>query len=325
MESTPLPSTKPTPLDWIFRILGFTTLTALAFTLPLFPTMELDASWRMALGRFFTEGRQFGTEVVFTYGPLGFAMGKTYWGDHWGLLVGWHVVQALVCTAMVYWHAYRLSGYSRVFFFLFFFLFGLTYQDAIHQTFMALAGMELIRRSNTPWRWSSLALLALLAIFSLVKFTNLLLGFFLVFLASGLELWQIRRPAGLRTFGLFLALFLLGWMICGQSLANLPAYFRSSWEISQGYQDAMGFASPSNQLYFGLASVGLMLAYLAINLATSPDRARGITLTLGALAYLYVNWKHGFIRADGHQIGFYFAALTVIVSAPLLLEDVPRL
>lgn len=325
MDSASPPASRSTALDWTFRVLGFLTMTAIAFALPQFPTLELDASWRMALGKFFVEGRQFGTEIVFTYGPLGFVMGKTYWGGQWGALIGWHVAQALICTAMVFWHAYRLTGYHRVFCFLFFFLFGLTYQDAIHQTLMLLAGMELIRRTDTPWRWSSSALVALLVVLSLVKFTNLLLGFFLVLLAGGLELWRIRRYTALRVPGLFLALFLVGWMFCGQHLGNLPAYFHSSWEISQGYQDAMGASCPPAQLYRGLAVVALMVAYLLVNTLTSPDRVRNIALTLGALAHLYLNWKHGFIRADGHQIGFYFAVLTIAATAPLLMADSARL
>lgn len=322
--ATSLPA-KSSPLDWVFRILGFVTMTALAFTLPQFPTLELDASWRMALGKFFMEGRQFGQEIVFTYGPLGWAMGKTYWGSHWGALIGWHVVQAVIFTAIVFWHAYRLSGYSRVFFFLFFFLFGLSYQDAMHQIIMAFAGMELIRRQPAPWRWSSLALLSLLVVLSLVKFTNLLLGFFLVLLAGGLAFWQQRRPAALWLPALFLGLFLVGWKLCGQHLGNLPAYFISSWQISQGYQDAMGFACPAYQLYLGLTVAALMVAYLLVNFFTSPDRVRSGALTLGALALLYLNWKHGFIRADGHQIGFYYTALAVIVTSPLLLADGLRL
>ncbi|HKB58147.1 MAG TPA: hypothetical protein VKC51_11215, partial [Lacunisphaera sp.] len=324
MDSATTTPAKPSPLDWIFRILGFVVLTAVAFCLPLFPTMELDSSWRMAIGKFFVEGRQFGKEVVFTYGPLGWAMGKTYWGGQWAGLIGWHVVQSVVFVAVVYWHAFRLSGYSRVFFLLFFFLFGLSYQDAMHHSIMALAGMELIRRSPGSWRWSSAALLALLAVLSLVKFTNMLLGFFLVLLAGGLELGKTRRLSGLRLPALFLGLFLLGWVLCGQHLGNLPAYLRSSWEISQGYQDTMGASCPPVQLYLGLTVAGLMIAYLLINLATHPDRLRGIALTLGATAYIYLNWKHGFIRADGHQIGFYYAVLTVIVCSPLLLEDAPR-
>jgi hypothetical protein len=325
METASAPSARPGLLDWTFRGLGFVAMVLVAFTLPYFPAMELDSSWRMAIGKFFMEGRQFGREIVFTYGPLGWAMGKTFWGANWNVLVGWHIVQAIVFSAVVFWHAYRLTGYARVFFFLFFFLFGLSYQDAIHQTVMAFAGWELIRRSEESWRWSSLGWIALLVVLSLVKFTNLLLGFFVVLVAGALALWKTRRATGLIVPGVFLALFIAGWAACGQNPLNLPAYFISSWQISQGYQDAMGLSCPAGQLYRGLGVVALVVAFLGVNFLTSADRVRNGALTLGALALLYLNWKHGYIRADGHQIGFFYAALTVIVSAPLVLEPSPVL
>lgn len=324
MDQALSPTVKPSVLDWTFRILGFIVLVAIAFTLPNFPAGDLDNSWRMALGKFFAEGRQFGTEIVFTYGPLGFVMGKTYWGGQWASLIAWQAVQAVVFAAVVYWHGYRLTGYSRLFFFLFFFLFGLTYEDAMHQTVIAFAGFELIRRSNVPWRWSSVALLVLLTVLSLVKFTNMLLALILVLLAGGLELWVRRRVSALRLPALFLGMFLAGWMLCGQHVGNIPAYLHSSWEISQGYQDTMGFSCPPYQLYLGVTVLLLLVAYVALNLFTHPDRLRSAALSLGTGAYVYLNWKHGFIRADGHQVGFYYAALSVIVTAPLLLEDAPR-
>jgi hypothetical protein len=324
MNPSPAPAAKPTQLDWFFRVLGFLVMVIMAFALPGFPAVELDASWRMALGRFFTEGRQFGTDIVFTYGPLGWTMGKTYWGGQWAGLIGWHVGQALVFTAMIYWHGYRLQGYQRMFFFLFFFLFGLSYEDAAHQTIVAFAGLELIRRAHGPWRWSSLGLIALLVVLSLVKFTDLMLAVVLVGLAGALELWTSRRAFAVRVPALYLGLMLLGWKLCGQDLGNIPAYLRSSWEISQGYQDTMGTSCPPLQLVFGLTVAALVVTGLLLNLAAHPERGRGAVLTLATTGYLFVNWKHGFIRADGHQVGFYFAALTVIVTMPLLVGEAPR-
>jgi hypothetical protein len=323
-QTSPSPG-KPTALDWFFRALGFATLVAGAFTLPSFPSAGLDDSWRMALGKFFQEGRQFGTEVVFTYGPLGFQMGKTYWGGQWGSLIAWQVVQAFIAAGMVYWYGLRLNGYSRAAFFIFFFIWGLSYEDALHQILIALGGCEIIRRSNAPWRWDTAALILLLAISSLVKFTNLVLCLALVTLAGGLELWTRRRAAAVRVPFIFLAMFLLGWVLCGQSLANLPAYFHSSWEISQGYQDVMGFSCPPRQLYVGLITLVLIVTYAALNFATHGDRVRSFALSAGVGAFIYLNWKHGFIRADGHQIGFYYAALTLAVTGPLLLEESARL
>jgi hypothetical protein len=308
-------------LNWVFRILGFSAMVAVAFSLPLFPALELDSSWRQAIGKFYFEGLQFGKEVVFTYGPLGFSMGKTYWGDHLTVLIWWHVIQAVVFSAVVYWHAYQLKGYSRIFFFGFFLLFGLSYQDAVHQTIIAFAGLALIRRSDQPWRWTAMFWLVLLVILSLVKFTNMLVAFFFVLLAGALEFYRTRQWQSLRVPAIFTILFLIGWRLCGQHISNLPAYFHSSWEISQGYLDAMGLAPNSSQLYHALIVAALVCVYLALNFLTAPDRIKNLALTLGTGGYLYVNWKHGFIRADGHQIGFYYAALTVMVGCPLLLAD----
>ncbi|MCC6415533.1 MAG: hypothetical protein IT582_06465 [Opitutaceae bacterium] len=308
-------------LDGMFQVLGFLILVALAFRLPAFPALELDSSWRQALGRFYFDGLQFGTDVVFTYGPLGFAMGNTFWGDHWSVLIGWQLAEALVFAGVVYWHARHLAGYSRIFFLGFFFLFGLSYVDAAHQSIITLAGLALVRGQNQPWRWGSLFWLLLLAVLSLVKFTNLLLAFFLVLLAG---LHELRRPwrwQSLRVPLLFVALVLVGWRLCGQQLGHLPAYAWGSWEISQGYQDTMGFASNSWQLRNAIIVAALILAYLALNLLTAPDRRKTLLLTTGVLGYLYLNWKHGFIRADGHQVGWYYAVLTVAVTSPLLLGD----
>jgi hypothetical protein len=315
---------RPSPLDWTFRVLGFVVLVASAFAMPGFPSTELDASWRMALGKLFVEGKQFGTEVVFTYGPLGWVMGKTYWGGQWASLLAWHATLSVIFVVVLYRLGFQLQGYRRLFFFAYFFLFGLSYQDAMHQIIAVMVGLELIQRSDKEWRWSTLAWIALLAVLALVKFTNLVLCIALVGLAGGLDLWLRRRWTSVRIPLLFAGAFVVGWMLCGQNPLNLPAYFRSSWEISEGYQDAMGFPCPTYQLVIGLVTALLMLTYLAINLATHPNRIRGTALTLGAGAVLYLNWKHGYIRADGHQVGFYYVVLAVVVSAPLLLEDGPR-
>lgn len=312
---------RPSVTDWVFRVLGFLALVSLGFNLPEFPDTGLDPAWRMVLGRMFAEGRQFGTEVVFTYGPLGFIMGNTYWGGQWySLLVG-QLVIALTFAVVLFWHAHQLQGYRRIFFLGFFYLLGLTYQDAAHQIVIVMAGLALVRRAEKSWRWSSLVWVLLLAGLSLIKFTNLTLAAGLVVLAGAAGLRRGWTPRALIVPGVYLVAFLVGWVACGQHLATLLGYLRSSWAISQGYQDAMGFSCPPTQLYLGLTTLGLVVAYAALVWFTAVDRIRSATLVLGLGMFIHLNWKHGFIRPDGHQIGFYFAALTVAVAGSLLLDD----
>lgn len=325
MQQNSVIPTKPSPIDCVFRVLGFLILVAAAFHLPAYPEQGLDASWRMGLGKFFLEGRQFGTEVVFTYGPLGFIMGNTYWGGLWTSLILWHVALSVIFAMVIFWYGFKVNGYNRLFFFTFFFLFGLGYQDAIHQIIIALVGLELIKRSDRDWHWSTVILIGLLTLLSLVKFTNIVLSVVLIILASALAFWVHRKVlTALRVPLIYMGTFLLGWMLCGQHLTNLPKYFYSSWQISQGYQDTMGIACPPMQLYLGLTVLGLIIAHAVLNLFSHPDRIRGLALTAGVGAFIYLNWKHGYIRADGHQAGFYFAALTVVVTSIPMLEDGPR-
>src|SRR5690606_14093652 len=116
----------------------------------------------------------------------------------------------------------------------------------------------------------------------------------------------------------FAGLLVTGWLFCGQNLLDLPAYLRNSWEISSGYQDAMGWSCPSVQLYHGLALAALLLVTLVVHALADRERLRGALLALSAAVYTLLNWKHGFIRADGHQLVFCFAAMTLVVCPPHL-------
>ena len=60
----------------------FVLLVAALFSYPDYPSFGLDPSWAMALGQFFHDGLQFGPDVVFTFGPLGFLFANVYMGLH---------------------------------------------------------------------------------------------------------------------------------------------------------------------------------------------------------------------------------------------------
>ena len=324
--TTPTPTSlpRPTVADWIARGAFFLLMALVMVSPPRFPTNELDASWRMALGKFFLDGRQFGVDVVFTYGPLGFLMGMTYSGLQFASLLVWQVFQALIFTLVIFRQGQRVPGYARYGFFAYFLLLGLTYEDALHQQVIALAGFELLRRESEGKRLLPALSGALFALLGLIKFTNLMLAMLFVACAAALLLWHRRSRAALWLVAWFAGSFLLGWVLCRQNPLHLPAYFLNSWEISQGYQETMGIPTPPDALRVGLLTLALIVAYAAIYLWTQPDRARGAVTTLALGAYVYLEWKHGFIRADGHMIGYFYALLVPATAFPALLEDGPR-
>jgi len=326
-----MPKAKSTALlpPIVNRFLGWGSFYLLliigCFNFPLMPSAELDPSWRMALGYFFEHNMQFGHDVVFTYGPLGFIMGKTFSGiQFWSLIAG-QLTLAVISATVILKQGLRITGYNRVLYIVFILLFGILYEDALHMIVLTILGFELLRLQEAP-RYGYIALIgAVLAFYSQIKFTDLLLAVFIVVLAFGYGLWKRKWGAAMSLGGSFLIVYLGIWMSCGQNLTNLPAYLYASWDISQGYQWAMGFPTPSTMLWKGLVVLGGLIAYAFLHLRLHPYKPRAIANVLLLGAFIYLNWKHGFVRADGHMIGFFFCALLPLTAYPALLDDTDRM
>lgn len=323
--SEPQVPSRPRPADWLARAFFFVLLALVIYTFPFFPTNELDASWRMVLGKAFHDRLQFGVDLVFTYGPLGFLMGKTYSGLYYKVFLVWQAAEALIFGALIFRQGLRLTGYRRYIYFAFFILLGASYDDALQQIVIGLMGFELLRRSDEKLRVVPALFGTLVAFLGLIKFTNFMLGAIFVVCIAGLHLWRGRRSDALWVAGWFAGPYLLGWVLCGQSVLNLPDYFYNSWEISQGYQETMGIPTPPEGLIAGLVTVAFVSVYLLGYFSRLADRARATATALAFGAYVFLNWKHGFVRADGHMIGFFYAVMVPAISFPLLLDDGERL
>src|SRR5690606_15265400 len=117
--------------------------------------------------------------------------------------------------------------------------------------------------------------------------------------------WQRDwRRAGMIAAGYASSLILL-WLAAGQSLSNLPAYFRGILELASGYNDTMGIAESQLVFWRGLFVSGTLIGSLAVaawNRRHEPMALTAIALLAG---HCFVQWKHGFVRADGH-VYFYF-------------------
>ncbi|MBI2813982.1 MAG: DUF2029 domain-containing protein [Opitutae bacterium] len=312
---------KPAVRLWLERLFLFLLVASCIFTFPLKPSYDLDASWRMALGKFFLDGRQFGRDIVFTYGPLGFLMGKTYSGLMFWSLLAWQVTATgFFATLILYWGE-RLAGWARLGYFAFLVLFGVTYEDALHMLMIALAALELLRRVERPWHWSSALLLLMMATQSVAKFTNLMLAAVAVVTITAFALWRHHRRSAVRLLAWYGGGYLLIWILCGQNPLNLPAYLRNSWHVSQGYQEAMGIITPDQPFWKALVVIAVLAGYILLNVLTQPDRPRSLAGAVILGAFLHLNWKHGFVRSDGHMVGFFYCALLPITAFPVLLDE----
>ncbi len=184
-------------LPWLGHGLLFLLLVAAIFKFPDYPQAGLDPSWRMVLGRVSSDGLQFGRDVVYNYGPLGFLMSNIYSGSQFWSLILWQLFAAAVFAGVIVWNGRNLRGVAAAFYFLFFLLFGVIYTDALYMIAIAMLGIDLVRRTWKGW-FNGASLIALFfATISLMKFTNLVFAALVILIACLHHAWLGRRREAL--------------------------------------------------------------------------------------------------------------------------------
>jgi hypothetical protein len=294
-------------------------IVVLVAMLPLNPAQVgwgLDPSWQQVVHHGFERGMQFGTDLVFTYGPFGFAHTRLYWPGlfaytffYWSLMalgVGFACISLARhsrANPWIFWPPlflgvllagiYSTGLYAPDVFPLFLTLLLVWY---VHDAQPSLAGFA--------------ALCAILGFVGLGKLTNAVFG--CIGLTAAVAIFALRREWRLAAAGpvAFALAFLLGWLGAGQHIASLPSFILNGMEIVTGYKDAMTvWGSPFERTLFTLAAV-LLMAGPVLRAMKSRNPTLLIACGFTGVA-LVIAFNQGFTRHDRyHSItAFEFLAL----------------
>jgi len=285
------------------------------------PAAGLDPSWRMVLVYAMMHKLQFGADLVFTYGPLGYLLPATNGGGLYLNHVIWQLGANAVFATAIWVLGRPFRGWRLALYYAYFVALGIGYGDAVHISIILLLSVALLREKVAAKRWLVALICVALAIISLVKFTNFMLAGFAIACVAGHHAWRRRWTEVALVAGAFAASFMAAWMLCGQSLRNVPAYVLNSLNASSGYGDAMAVYETPFVFALGVGSALSVAAYYVLSLWRRHDFPRALAMMLIAAATSFMNWKHGYIRADGHVYAHYITCLLIVVSFPLLLDD----
>lgn len=272
------------------------------------PSIGFDTSWQLALSLAAAHGLNFGRDVVFTYGPLGFLSQPLIVSP--GIAAGaftFALVAQLTIAAIVLRAAVRI--YGRTFGVAVAFLaLGLRLLLSDVAAYAALFIAVGVLESDEPprQRWLLPLCGALAAVELLVKLN----GGVLCLALFALVAWRLP-PRGVRAelalAGSFALSLVVLWLATGNPPETLPTWLWRSRDVLTGYTDAVAYDSPGlrSELIWG----GALLAAAAALLASRPRRLQGrsTALLLVALAYAYAYVKEGFVRGDVHVLYFFGA------------------
>lgn len=309
---------------WLGQIGLYLLLWFSLHQLPTPASADLDPSWQMVLGMASHENLQHGRDIVFTYGPLGYySRASSYMSELFGLQLAWQFIANLFIAAGLYVFGRSFRGWRQVVYYAYLLWLGTSYSDAMQMNFITIFGLMLARSEYRRPIWI-LAIGALFAVFALIKFTNLMLCLFVLGTVCAYYLTSGGRREAVRLACTFVAVFLGGWLVCGQDLRNIPAFLYYGWQLSDGYIGAMGLYETPMTLALGIGAAASITGYAALYLFTSRDKLRAFSICLILGAAIFINWKHGFVRADGHVLAHYLMVLLVVCTYPALTQDEPN-
>lgn len=280
------------------------------------PSVGLDGSWNGGLAMAVHDGLQWGTDIVFTYGPLGFINGQALWYDDLGVMAFLYGASLYVafCIALI-WALRRLIPALPALLVVFFIVTVLPLvEQAIVVTVLLCMGALEKERSERVVNAIVVGGATFAAVEVLIKLSAgpVIATFFLIALI-GLRArwWQIAAY-----LALLAAEVLALWLLAGQSLGEIPDFLRNTYEIVSGFSAAMITTTdvPAWQVTMAtIAAVGVTIALVAASAQGSyrDSRARWAGIALMALAAFTV-FKEGVVRTDAGHLSLFFSTACIL-------------
>jgi len=307
---------------------GFLGIVIAAVTWPIFsiaPGSGPDASWQAGLYLAHSEGLRFGTEFVFTYGPLGFLQVPVlYEQGLWVLAFLFQLSTHIAVVIVLLWAARRALPLSLAAIACYVLLVIGGLQAAAVLLAFAVCFVAL---GEAPPRWG----LQRVVVFGGGTFAALELlvkANYGVAILGLVTLTVLGLPARRRNLPLLaittIGAFVVCWAASGQAIADIPAFFSHSEQIVSGYSAAMAtdiVAQPWERVAAVLA-VAALIAGAAIAARPDPPARRLASVAIVAF-FSFMAFKQGFVRQGlGNTPEFFVlaAAAGIVVSSRLPLR-----
>jgi hypothetical protein len=303
-----------------FRVMLFFLYWVMIIQLPQqVPSPQLDPSWASTLSYFAKSRFQFGTDIIFTFGPLGYL----YTNFYSGFMLSETIVLELTLKAFIAFQLVTVTVRAGKLFGTILFLCTVFLshhiKDYLFHFSILFSLITVCESQNQPWR--ALASLTFLAVLSLIKFSFLVMaivGLFPIMIYCTIAgRWKLLALVA----GQFVTSFLVVWIITGQSVTAIPNYLISSLHIATGYQKSMFQASDTASLIVGCAILAISVISLVGLAVCSDKKPIKYLITFLVVQCIFLSWRHGFLRAEFyHIIQYYLFSQLALISAWAVLK-----
>lgn len=290
----------------------FLLLTGIAlFTLPglfLAVSIGLENSWQFALHRCTLSGLQYGKDIIFTYGPLGylrypFLLSKNLWIQSVGYLVSIHLlffagVFLLLKKAKADWVNSLILAIAVTLCFRITTVLRQLVEFEYLLTLFIFTYLYLEKKDTRAIFGGLLAILYSPLLF--IKFSDGIIGSFLFITFLLLLFIQQRKKEMILIVSTYLLVSLfLGLLLIG-NLADITLFLYNSLQMANGYPDAMSLNGREWQFQMGVLCsifyVGLIVYHIY------QKNSSDLEFLFLAAGLFFFTFRYGFVRQDGIHV-----------------------
>jgi hypothetical protein len=303
------------PPTWLLGIV----LAALTWNVSLAaPSVGLDGSWIAGISMATHQGLHYGTEFVFSYGPLGFLALPLVLYSSFGVLSLLYLGLLYIgfCIALIWALRRRFPAwFCLVFGFALLGLLPLIDEALI---VAALASLALLGGEERPSEGTVWAFVAIAASFAAVEaLTKLSTGpAVVVVLVLAVLGARPRRVQVAAFFALLIGELAALWFATGQGVGNAGPFVHRTIEVAGAYSTAMMRVVDVAPWKVTLATIcaavlSLLIVIAVWRMSFRDRRARWFTVALVAVT-IFTIYKEGVVRTDAGHLSLYFSSACIL-------------
>ena len=284
---------------------------------------QLEPSWMAVITYGAANDLQFGREIIYTYGPLGYLAFSTFSDELFGSLILGRCFVTAFYVFSVCWLSRRFSFTRSAYLLGAGLVIPIFSYQAMYLFALVSAGWLIFGRQRTNILLACAGLL-FLAIAALVKFTFLWFAVLVVLTGAITAAYQQRMARALIPPFAFVVLVSGLWLLAGQDLSSFDDFVWAGLQVTTGYAATMTLPAPTGVLVAGIATGVLAASQLILLVWRNRAVVNAVTVGVLLAAALFLAWKLGFSRADAHTTEFFYFAILLTAATPLYFIRSPR-
>jgi hypothetical protein len=306
-------------------------LYAALLTLPFtywMPAAGLDASHAFGSNYFPNAGFRYGSDLIFTFGPLGYIVYPENIGNHIALA---NVIRGgvwlLLLIHLILLYRRGMHGLWKS---LLLTIAIISSRNLLIASFdyyaLAVLLVLVLYLIEAPQAWLTFAsVIFIVGLLAVTKFTAYVMAVTAVLLLLAVHSdWYARSVHRKQMYLVLatLAAFPMAFLLHNPSLRALFDYTYGSIQLSVGFNEAMSLPTGAAERFYAVL-LGTMFIF-GVAYATTK-RALSWRAAFLLLLLYWLNFKHGFVRADGHTAIAFCFEIMIAAALVCLLRLIPRL